>query len=717
VAQPVWTLSVDLQTKTATFQTGLADAAKAAKGSFTDIKQGAREMASDTSYSMGEARHGIMLLGEEFGVHLPRGITSFLASLGPVGAAMEAAFPFLAIALGATLLLEHLAKIREEGEKAAAAQADFGITANKSFMALDQELLRAGIEMDELSGNHMAALRKELQEINNTSLQKLMSEFDILAKGAEAALDGLKTSWYQFGAGSAGAKHSLEEFKREYDGLLAQGKDKEALALLDAKVAREREILKFQEQAASSQSKPMQHQRGDYNKFEEASIALKKLGVGFDEKEIKSQTELVDALTHQVTAYQKINDLRQQQSALATKKTDNKMVAEDDKRWQALGREAKQEAEDAERAWDEAYKAAVSKLQENERQKIDATHKGSQQRLAAIDAAIKEENGKGLQATEFYKSLLTDRVNLIRQMAEEQEAITQKLADDDLKHAVDAGTKLEQARMELARHQLAMHQINIDEQESQEIEAQNALLATELAAYDKRIAALDKSDEKYIEKLRAFEEKKTELIQQNANEQTKIQNAAEERKLAIVTDAENRMGHEIASTAANSIIQGKNMEQAFAQLGVSMMKTALTNLMQIETVQGRKRFGDARTAAADAFESAGNPILGAIEAAAAFSAVMAFERGGIVPGTGNGDVTPAMLTPGEAVLPKNLTDGLMNAAKFGNLGGNSGPDVHIHYAPTQHIQALDGEGVGAVLEKHADVFHEHVNNAIRKMNR
>src|ERR1700679_2445983 len=114
---PVWVLSVDLQTKTATFQSGMADAARSARGAFTEIKSGSGEMGGAVSGNMMEARHGVMLLGEEFGVHLPRALTTFIASIGPIGAAMEAAFPFLAIAVGATLLLEHLAKLREEGDK------------------------------------------------------------------------------------------------------------------------------------------------------------------------------------------------------------------------------------------------------------------------------------------------------------------------------------------------------------------------------------------------------------------------------------------------------------------------------------------------------------------------------------------------------------------------------------------------------------------------
>jgi hypothetical protein len=108
MAQPVWILSVDLQTKSATFVTGMGDAAKAARGSFNDIKSGAGEMGAAVGGHMTEARNGVMLLGEEFGIYLPRGLTTFIASLGPVGAAMSAAFPFLAIAVGATLLLGQL---------------------------------------------------------------------------------------------------------------------------------------------------------------------------------------------------------------------------------------------------------------------------------------------------------------------------------------------------------------------------------------------------------------------------------------------------------------------------------------------------------------------------------------------------------------------------------------------------------------------------------
>src|SRR5580693_9261101 len=205
MSNQVWSLSVDLQTKTATFSTGLADAARNARGSFADIKSGADDMARSTGGSMMEARHGVMLLGEEFGVRLPRALTTFIASIGPVGAAMQAAFPFLAIIVGATLLLEHLAKLKEAGEKLTASQAAFGHTAANVLNGLNDKLLEAGIKADELNDNHLAALNKQLQLIDHASLKELEDSFETLAKSADQTFAQLKTSWYQFGAGSAGA--------------------------------------------------------------------------------------------------------------------------------------------------------------------------------------------------------------------------------------------------------------------------------------------------------------------------------------------------------------------------------------------------------------------------------------------------------------------------------------------------------------------------------
>jgi hypothetical protein len=711
--QPVWVLSVDLQTKTATFQSGLGDAARAARGSFTEIKEGARAMGAETSYSMSEARHGVMLLGEEFGVHIPRALTSFLAGLGPIGAAMEAAFPFLAIAVGATLLIEHLVKMREAGEKLTTSQVNFGTTCANVLNALDNKLLQAGIRADELNNNHFAALEKQLILIDHQSMKELVKSFEEVAKSADLSFGPLITTWYQFGAGAGGAKHSLEQFKIEYDSLLSKKDEIAANDLLNEKIKREERILALQKQITASQAAPDTGKQGDYGKFEEAKIELKKLGADYDEKAIQAQTVLVTALQNQVSAHQRIQEIKKLEGSNAKQTTGNKVDGDADKTARAQADAEKRGIEEAERLREAAYRTALNKLQESEQGKIEITHHGTAARLAALDAAIKEEDSKGLQETGFYRSLLKSRIETEEQMEKEQKDIKQKLADEELQLELSKGTLIEQVATELARHKLAIHKISANEEVKQAIAAQNALLSTDLAALDKRIAALDKSDAKYITKLQEFENKKRELTQKSANEVNKIEQAAEEKRVSTATAAYNRMGEAAARTAANSIMHAQSMGQAFAQLGEEMIQAALTNVLQMETVQGRKKLNDAKTAAADAYADAGNPILGEVAATLAFTSVMAFHNGGMVPGVGYGDIVPAMLEPGETVIPKAMTEKLSS----GGSDSNSRGDVHLHFRPTYHVQTIDSGGVRDMLRQHNQEFSKHFQGELRKMNR
>jgi hypothetical protein len=96
---------------------------------------------------------------------------------------------------------------------------------------------------------------------------------------------------------------------------------------------------------------------------------------------------------------------------------------------------------------------------------------------------------------------------------------------------------------------------------------------------------------------------------------------------------------------------------------------------------------------------------------------MAFEKGGIVPGTGSGDIVPAMLTPGEGVVPKGVMEGLSNLARNGNMGGGTTnvTHVHVHHSPTIH--ALDSDGMDRVLEKNSATLQKHFESTLRKMNR
>lgn len=715
MAQPVWTLSVDLQTRTATFQSGMSEAAKAARSSFSEIKQGADEMGRTTSGSMGEARHGVMLLGEEFGVHLPRGLTTFIASLGPVGAAMEAAFPWIAIIVGATLLLKHLAKLKEEGEKLTESQIQFGTTVANVFNKLDEKLLESGIRTDELNHNHLAALHKQLELIDKQSMSELVQAFDTVTKAADLTMAQLKTSWYQFGAGAAGAKNALDEFKTRYDALLAQGKDKDANDLLAGTRQSAERVLALQKQAKDNQTAKSGDGVDHYSKYEQAANALKKEGIGFTVKEIEAQQTLVDALQAQVQVQEKVNALKASQKTNAVQTEQNKEGGDSDKAAREQAQQNKIAMEEAQKLWEENYREAVAKLQENEREKIDATRQGSAARLAAIDAAIKEEQGKGLQDTSFYRGLLTSRVQITREMTEEQNKLTAEAGKEGAEHGLKMGELQLAAQRDAAQNSAAYLRKSAQEQTAMKIAFAQSDYQLRLKQNEQEQAALDQTDKAYANKLKALQDRQLELTKEFENKKTEITEQAERKKAEQVIEAENRMGQAVAQTAARSIIESKSMSQAFAHLGSEMLQSALTNLLQMETVQGRKRFGDARTAAADAFEWAGNPLAGAIAAATTFAAVMAFETGGIVPGATKGDSVHAMLTPGEAVLPKQMTENLTHAARHGNGDGGTHHHYHMTFAPQVH--AIDGPSVDRMLGEHADTFKKHFHEHLWRANR
>src|SRR6185437_7484244 len=123
MAQPVWVLSVDLQTKTATFQSGMAEAARSAKGAFNDIRSSAGQMGEGTSKGFGDIRHSLGLLDNSIrGAHGAAMADAIRLTAQWVD--ISAALPFAAMAGGALLVgggvLEVIKKFQEYRQAAAA---------------------------------------------------------------------------------------------------------------------------------------------------------------------------------------------------------------------------------------------------------------------------------------------------------------------------------------------------------------------------------------------------------------------------------------------------------------------------------------------------------------------------------------------------------------------------------------------------------------------
>jgi hypothetical protein len=805
MSAPVWVLSVDLQTKTATFQSGMADAAKSARGAFTDIKSGSGEMGREVGGNMMEARHGVMLLGEEFGIHLPRALTTFIASIGPIGAAMEAAFPFLAIAVGATLLIEALVKMHEEGEKLTQDQVQFATAVETAFNSLDQKLLQAGIRSDELRNDHLGALAKQLQLIDMQSMAELVHTFGELDKAADAVFEDLKSHWYTFGIGSVGAKHALDEFKTSYDNLLAKGKDKEASDLLAGTRESAEKTLAAQKAAASAME-GMKGKSGtdtsDQGKYDAAKLELKRAGVGYSEKEVTAQQILVDTLNAQVQAEGKIAELKKQESANTTRSAAGAMSSE---KSQAARQAAEaqlrmgemavaadratteaqlsiQHASIAERLQSEidfadrslavqmagntAQTAALDKLskdypnqlkamqdkalelsaqhetavaeltakasieqnnkelqdlQQGVRDKIEATVKGSAERLTAIDAAIKEEAAHNMQSLGSYRELLTQRVQAVKQADEEERKLQADAGREGAENELKMGELRIAALRETEQTSLSQALTSGRQKLQNDLDLANQEYAIQKEALDKEISALDMFAKDYENKKQALNNKLEQLDAQHANTTQQLNDQAAATAHSRLTAAQTAMA-QVYVNGFTQVIMGKEsmahmLQQADSQIASSMLKNALMSIATLD-LDKEKSAAKAARAAFNIGLSMGGPagmVLGPVFGAAAFAAEMAFADGGVVPGVGHGDIVPAMLTPGEGIVPGSVMDGLSQMARSGNMGG--GQHFHVNAPIHLHASMLDSDGMDKVLDKHGPKIQKHFETTLRKLNR
>jgi hypothetical protein len=667
MAEPVWSLSVDLQARTATFQSGLADAARAARGSFSEIKDGAADAGRGTAYSLMEARHATMMLGDELGLKIPRALAGFISSLGPLGPALEAAFPLLALVAGAQLLIEHFAKLHEAGAKLSDSQMNFGTTVASVLNSLNDRLLEVGIRADELAGNHVAALHKQLELIDHQTMRDLASEFEKVSKGAETAFAELKASslesFFQISKGSDGAKAALEHFKTEYASLLSQGKDKDAGDLLQGTL-----------ESAKKAAELMEARQG---------------GHGSDDKELQSQRQLISVLEAQI-------EVRKQLSAIAAGEKQNDKTSEA----QREANEQEQIAEAQERGL-EHYKQI---RREEERASKETAERAVKAEIESVDSRMEADRAY----FEYCK----------KQMEE-----TAKLGEEAGKQAAEHETRMAEMRLAAAKEgdQFLLDLARITEREKLELEkqAENEAFKTERESLTREIDSLNQYSAEYLNKKQALNNKIEELEKQHDNRMQQLDDQAHQRQLQALMQWESRT-QGMYIDAFSKVMMGKEsfahaMQQVDEQIAESAIKSGLRELMSLETIQGRKRFSDARTAAADAFASAGNPILGAVEAAATFATVMSFNAGGVVPGIENFDSVHAMLTPGEGVLTRHQMEALQNAAR-GNTTNNN-QEVHIHHHATYHVQAMDSDGVKAVLDKHGEQFAEHAANHLRRLNK
>jgi hypothetical protein len=639
---------------------------------------------------MMEARHGVMMLGEEFGVHLPRGVSTFIASIGPVGAAMEAAFPFLAIILGATILMEHLDKVKAKAGELTKAQTKATEDTADTFDKLNDRMLQVGARADDLAGNHFVALQKQLELLDRQTLSGIIGEIDKMGAEADAAFSKLQSNWFMqlmMGRADVGpAKDELAGMVSEINKLKNTGADPGNAT---------RSLLGFDIDHVTGQIDSLE------GKMSELRAARNHAPTTTDRD---MDTNKLNALQQQKELYQKnLATLQLMRDAAS----ESVAINQGDKKNDTTA-EGQQEAQRQASIYGEQQRGLDQRWEAEKRFYED----GKKSAKDALKDKIES------QRTEFEanRAFNAEILEQAKQRAELQEKIAKEAAEHSAKDAELRATAVEKASL----HQLAgkVGQGADDGRLAAEIKKENDIYQHQQSAYAMQAAGLDKGGKDYELKLKQINDRQEELTLAHENKITEIKNKAEEDRNARVIAAAKRENDEIARGLTDMVMRHQSfahmLDSLGSQIASGMMENAIKSIMANDMTKESDAAAAARKAylAGMHFPFPVNLVMAPALGAMAFASVMAFESGGIVPGVERGDVVNAKLTPGEGVLPKPLMDRINNT----DYSSGNGRDVHVHVSPVYHLQALDTSGMRKILTKHNDVLMNHVHNEIRRRN-
>jgi hypothetical protein len=208
------------------------------------------------------------------------------------------------------------------------------------------------------------------------------------------------------------------------------------------------------------------------------------------------------------------------------------------------------------------------------------------------------------------------------------------------------------------------------------------------------------------EKLKLWEEE--EAVRKKLAKQAE---EVEKKREEAFMRGEEKIARTFNDSFSKTLVEGGNFSKAMTQMGEKMLEEMIQQ--EMEYIEKKFAFAsiekltDATVAAAHAMAIV--PYPGNFAAAAnVFTATLALAGGGEVPGSGWGDTVPAMLTPGETVVTRQLTDQVKNS-----VGAGRGGDIHVHTS----VNAVDAAGFEGLLKKHAALITRHVGREMRRQNR
>ena len=396
-------------------------------------------------------------------------------------------------------------------------------------------------------------------------------------------------------------------------------------------------------------------------------------------------------------------------------------------------------------ATDKALEENAREIEEQQRKQNDKTLELEREKNAKLkeerEKAEEERRKKVLDAEKQIGDLRTaeqavqlQRETLLIQQDQERKAELQKAA---------AAQALEAEQVKLQGISALRTNAEIAD-ETRELETNERRRVANLEALNAREAELTAArataEATRQELLGQFEQAELIRAQDNQRKLTETQKKAEADRLAAIRKAQKDQ-FDIALQTSQA--QKQWDEQTYAQR-LATAQTGLNALAGLMKSKNREAFEIGKAAAIaqalvaipataiDAYKSlAGVPLVGpALGAAAAAAAVvagmeqvraiqsqrLALAEGGIVPGVGNKDTVPALLTPGEVVVPKNNFNDLQDAFVRGAVADDQ--VMLLQAGNNIQMRILDTLTYGSVSEKLSTMISQldRVRDAISNIN-
>ena len=635
-------VNINLRMSLAQFKTDVKDGADAAS---TATKQ----LASDVGNNMGEARGSLMLLNEELGIKMPRHLTALIAKIPALGAAFSAMLPIVGV-VAAVEVIEKLVSAHEKAKEAMlTAMAEIGAKDATVLDGLNEKLNQSKLKFLELADDGAGAAAIKLDMLGHTTLVSLIGSFDNLGKSIDDVLKkmGAEGTFARI-MGLSGASDDLKNLQKDVLSIRASGEsDTQQAAEIGQKIEWYRDKAKQDLDA-------MKADRALLTSSDNG--ALMAGGGHTNDKQLAEQQALYASLNDMAKASATV----QQTAAIDTTNLQteeaNKATKEEEKIWLARNTEYQRSLKADETAQNDAYKQAVEAIQLAEKLKIDATRQGSQARLDAVDAAIKDEEAHGLQDTAFYKSLQEEKIKIAQDIANQQIALQRKVAEE-LGKAQQGMIALQMAAMKneadseykLGAITAAQHIQALREEAAQELALEQQKNAAMLA----EIAENDPKRPEYVQKALDAD---LQAQQKYDNEMVSLDSQALELRKQAWDAGFNQMNSGMTTLVSNMVKGNSSITADLKTMLANMLTSWINYFVQLE----------AKALEAQLFMAAtglfGSGIGGGL-----------FSQAGGGAGFGGGGA-PVSTSAIPNSIPLHATGGHMSANELG-IVGDAGPEV------------------------------------------